>query len=134
MAMVMDLVAVRADALVGPAPQTAQGRAVAPADLTADQVQKLMNLNRHGDGHGFGRGQGGRPGGPGAPDGPRPRGGPGGPHGGSSAETYESESPWRWSWIWSRSGRTPWWARRPRRPKAARWPRRTSRRIKCRNL
>jgi Spy/CpxP family protein refolding chaperone len=50
-------------------------------NLTADQVQKLMNLNRHGDGHGFGRGQGGRPGGPGAPDGPRPRGGPGGPPG-----------------------------------------------------
>jgi Spy/CpxP family protein refolding chaperone len=49
-------------------------------NLTAEQVQKLMNLNRHGDGHGFGRGQGGGPGGPGAPDGPRPRsGGPGAP-------------------------------------------------------
>ncbi len=50
-------------------------------NLTADQVQKLMNLNRRGDSHGFGRGQGGGPGGPGAPDGPRPRGGPGGPPG-----------------------------------------------------
>jgi Spy/CpxP family protein refolding chaperone len=47
-------------------------------NLTAEQVQKLMNMNRHGDGHGFGRGQGGGPGGPGAPDGPRPRTGPGG--------------------------------------------------------
>jgi len=52
-------------------------------NLTADQVQKLMNLNRRGDGRGFGHGQGGGPGGPGAPDGPRPRsGGPGGPPGG----------------------------------------------------
>jgi Spy/CpxP family protein refolding chaperone len=49
-------------------------------NLTAEQVQKLVNLNRRGDGHGFGRGQGGGPGGPGAPDGPRPRsGGPGAP-------------------------------------------------------
>jgi Spy/CpxP family protein refolding chaperone len=52
--------------------------------LTAEQVQKLMNLNRHGDGRGFGRGDGqGRPGGPdgsGAPRGPRPAGqGPGAP-------------------------------------------------------
>src|ERR1051325_11433652 len=45
-------------------------------NLTADQVQKLMNLNRHGDGRGFGHGQGG------GPDGPRPRsGGPGAPPG-----------------------------------------------------
>jgi Spy/CpxP family protein refolding chaperone len=61
--------------------------------LTAEQVQKLQELNRRGNGRGFGRGQGegsngpgpGRPGGTGlgAPDGPRPRsGGPGGPPGG----------------------------------------------------
>src|ERR1051325_5088976 len=50
-------------------------------NLTADQVQKLQELNRRGEGRGFGHGEG-RPGpGPGgAPDGPRPRsGGPGGP-------------------------------------------------------
>ena len=48
-------------------------------NLTADQVQKLMNLNRRGDGRGFGHGRGGGPGGPGAPDGQRPRSGaPGG--------------------------------------------------------
>src|SRR5262245_62873011 len=47
-------------------------------NLTPEQVQKLQNLTRHGDGHGFGHGQGGGPGGPGAPDGPKPRsGGPG---------------------------------------------------------
>ena len=52
-------------------------------NLTADQVQKLQNLNHRGDGRGFGHGQGGGPGGPGAPDGPRPRsGGPSGPPGG----------------------------------------------------
>lgn len=45
-------------------------------NLTAEQVQKLMNLNRHGEGRGFGQGQGGGPGGPGAPDGPRRPGGP----------------------------------------------------------
>lgn len=51
-------------------------------NLTADQVQKLMELNRHGDGRGFGHGQGGGPGGPGVPNGPRPRsGGPGAPPG-----------------------------------------------------
>jgi Spy/CpxP family protein refolding chaperone len=51
-------------------------------NLTADQVQKLQNLNRRGDGRGFGHGQGGSPGGPGAPDGPRPRqGDPGVPPG-----------------------------------------------------
>ena len=50
-------------------------------NLTPDQVQKLQNLNRHGEGRGVGRGQGGGPGGP--PDGPRPRsGGPGAPPGG----------------------------------------------------
>jgi Spy/CpxP family protein refolding chaperone len=49
-------------------------------NLTAEQVQKLMNLNHRGDGRGVGHGQGGGPGGPGAPDGPRPGpGGPGGP-------------------------------------------------------
>ena len=52
-------------------------------NLTAEQVQKLTNMNRHGEGRGAGRGQGGGPGGPGAPDGARPRpGGPGGPPGG----------------------------------------------------
>jgi Spy/CpxP family protein refolding chaperone len=58
-------------------------------NLTAEQVQKLMNLNQRGEGRGVGHGQGGRPGGPGggpggpgAPDGPRPRsGGPGAPPG-----------------------------------------------------
>src|ERR1051325_6583044 len=53
-------------------------------NLTADQVQKLQELNRRGEGRGFGHGEG-RPGrGPGgAPDGPGPRsGGPGGPPGG----------------------------------------------------
>ena len=52
-------------------------------NLTSDQVQKLQDLTRRGDGRGFGRGQGAGPGGAGAPDGPRPRsGGPGGPPGG----------------------------------------------------
>lgn len=61
-------------------------------NLTADQVQKLMNLNRRGDGHGFGRGQGGGPGGPGAPDGPRPRsGGPGGPPAGPGRPARPNE-------------------------------------------
>jgi Spy/CpxP family protein refolding chaperone len=50
-------------------------------NLTADQVQKLMNLNRRGDGRGFGRGDGRGPSGPGAPDRaprtPRPGGQPG---------------------------------------------------------
>ena len=61
-------------------------------NLTADQVQKLMSLNRRGDGHGFGRGQGGGPGGPGAPDGPRPRsGGPGGPPAGPGRPARPNE-------------------------------------------
>jgi len=50
-------------------------------NLTADQVQKLLNLNRRGDGRGFGRGDGRGPSGPGAPDRaprtPRPGGQPG---------------------------------------------------------
>ena len=51
-------------------------------NLTAEQVQKLQNFNRHGEGRGFGRGEGGGPGGPGAPDGARPGpGAPGGPQG-----------------------------------------------------
>jgi Spy/CpxP family protein refolding chaperone len=51
-------------------------------NLTAEQVQKLMNLNRRGDGHGFGRGDGRGPGAPGGPEGRRPGGptpGPGAP-------------------------------------------------------
>jgi len=61
-------------------------------NLTADQVQKLMNLNRRGDGQGFGRGQGGGPGGPRAPDGPRPRsGGPGGPPAGPGRPARPNE-------------------------------------------
>ena len=52
-------------------------------NLTPDQVQKLQNLTRRGEGRGFGHGQGGGPGGPG-PDGPKPRsGGPGAPPGAS---------------------------------------------------
>ena len=47
-------------------------------NLTAEQVQKLQNLNRHGEGRGFGRGDGRGPGAPdGAPRTPRPDGQPG---------------------------------------------------------
>jgi Spy/CpxP family protein refolding chaperone len=60
-------------------------------NLTADQVQKLMNLNRRGDGRGLGAGQGGGLG-PGAPDGPRRRpGGPGGPPGASGRPPRPNE-------------------------------------------
>jgi len=53
-------------------------------NLTPDQVQKLQDLTRRGEGRGFGRGEGRPgpgPGGPGgAPDGPRPKPrGPGAP-------------------------------------------------------
>jgi len=52
--------------------------------LTPDQIQKLQNITQHGEGRGFGHGQGGRPG-PGAPGGPdRPRR-PGGPPPGPGA-------------------------------------------------
>ena len=52
-------------------------------NLTAEQVQKLQNLNRSGEGRGVRHGQGGGPNGPGRPEmGPTPRpGGPGGPPG-----------------------------------------------------